>query len=871
MIRKSFLFFGIVAICFQMNGQLSKHLAPINSEFLEYQYNLNLHKKSAQANELFNTGYIPPFVRLPESYTSTPTDENLVKSAKLLAVPTSYDLRSLGKVTSVKYQGSGNFGGNCWSFASIASIESRWMVSNYGTYDLSEQNMASCHKFEWAYGDGGNEYLTMAYLSRLDGPVLEADVPYNTSDHVCKTDFAPVSYVPEVRWVYNNPVYTKRIIMDYGAVTTNIYWNEKYYNASNFTYYSNDIASPNHQVTIVGWDDNITTVKGNGAWIAKNSWNTTWGDQGYFYIAYSDNKILNPIAYYPTRWDKSEVDNLYRYDDLGVVTFFGYSKDYAYSLSKYIPVEAQYIKKVGTFLPRTGSIVEVEIYDNFINDSLKSLLVSYTSDPVKCPGFYAFDIPVAITDTFYVKVKYITPGFDKPIPVEVKVDGYSNPTIEPSGEQWVSKDGADWQGLGSDIKNWEANLVVHVYTENSLAPKANFTSNKFEVCQGSTVEFTNKSVGNITTYQWNFGAGALPATATGAGPHSVIYSAGATVGLRNVTLTITGPDGTDVMEKELKVVDQLTALVAAPNYLKIKDTATITAIGDADSYKWSPSIGLSSTTNKVTYFHSTVPGKYKFTVSMTQDNCTGSGAVDIDLRTPPINDEPCDAIELQYGDNGPFTNEDATVDFNEPMPVDTNCYDPLTWCDEGGLQNSVWFKVTGPAGGKLTLVTSDLDTQIALYKSATCDNIKMEDLIAANDDYQTEAPYAAALELAPVVAGNTYWVQIDGSGGGVSGPFHILMSEWSVNVPGSYTLGSSLSVFPNPGIGLMNVLYSSSFNEDYKINVYDISGKLLLSQKFNKTVGDSEHTLDLIKFKSGIYFINANGKYTNQIVKYIIK
>jgi PKD repeat protein len=67
---------------------------------------------------------------------------------------------------------------------------------------------------------------------------------------------------------------------------------------------------------------------------------------------------------------------------------------------------------------------------------------------------------------------------------------------------------------------------------------ANFEGDPTEICIGSSVVFTNISTGTSgsTSYSWNFGAGASPATANTAGPHTVTYN---TAGTKTVTLTIT--------------------------------------------------------------------------------------------------------------------------------------------------------------------------------------------------------------------------------------------------------------------------------------------------------------------------------------------
>ena len=75
-----------------------------------------------------------------------------------------------------------------------------------------------------------------------------------------------------------------------------------------------------------------------------------------------------------------------------------------------------------------------------------------------------------------------------------------------------------------------------------------------EVCAGSTIQFQSLStgVGLLTTYTWNFGAGAVPATASGAGPHNVLYPSA--VGTVNVNLAVDNQNGQPTDATSLTVV-----------------------------------------------------------------------------------------------------------------------------------------------------------------------------------------------------------------------------------------------------------------------------------------------------------------------------
>jgi PKD repeat protein len=80
--------------------------------------------------------------------------------------------------------------------------------------------------------------------------------------------------------------------------------------------------------------------------------------------------------------------------------------------------------------------------------------------------------------------------------------------------------------------------------EGTVPPTADFSASTVSSCTGNQVVFTDASDHLIggETYAWNFGAGASPATAATAGPHTVSYS---TAGQKTITLQVTNANGTD--------------------------------------------------------------------------------------------------------------------------------------------------------------------------------------------------------------------------------------------------------------------------------------------------------------------------------------
>jgi hypothetical protein len=84
-------------------------------------------------------------------------------------------------------------------------------------------------------------------------------------------------------------------------------------------------------------------------------------------------------------------------------------------------------------------------------------------------------------------------------------------------------------------------ILKHYEAAFNLPPVADFSISDSGMTQIYTDTSTDpQGISNIVTRSWNFGSGATPATATGVGPHTVVY---ATEGQRSVSLTVTDAGG----------------------------------------------------------------------------------------------------------------------------------------------------------------------------------------------------------------------------------------------------------------------------------------------------------------------------------------
>jgi hypothetical protein len=147
---------------------------------------------------------------------------------------------------------------------------------------------------------------------------------------------------------------------------------------------------------------------------------------------------------------------------------------------------------------------------------------------------------------------------------------------------------------------------------------------------------------------------------------------------------------------------------------------------------------------------------------------------------PPENDNWAKAIDLgsiTYLNEARTSGNSnlATMEPGEPRP-----HDPARDCGILGVSNSVWYKVTPTyelrhrPQGKIQLSTegSSFDTALALYEGSSLTSLRQ---VACSND--NSGPGWTDRQSAEVNSGQSYYIQLLGTGGARSGSFRLKASQ----------------------------------------------------------------------------------------------
>lgn len=233
-----------------------------------------------------------------------PTDQELEQNEREISIanvqargmmevgaPAALDWRNNGGDWTTPIKDQKNCG-SCVAFGTAATVEARINIACRNPaldVDLSEAHLFYCGCGNCC-GTGWNFAPALDYCKN-NGIGKEADFPYTPGNQPCKA-ISPYLKIDAWRPLLSM-VDRKAAISEKGPVLAGmaVYSDFFAYQSGVYRRTSDDLRGY-HAVCVVGYSDP------ERCWLVKNSWNTTWGDSGWFRIGYGECDIDIRFPFY---------------------------------------------------------------------------------------------------------------------------------------------------------------------------------------------------------------------------------------------------------------------------------------------------------------------------------------------------------------------------------------------------------------------------------------------------------------------------------------------------------------------------------------------------------------------------------------------
>ena len=274
-----------------------------NNLYYIYRENLKQHSFTLSINEFadltseefFNTSTnASHYERFLRSSTTTFNDDDLIPhnvasdaaaaTASDPPLPIAVDWTTYGAVTPVKNQAKC---GSCWSFSTTGAVEGLHAIKANDLVSLSEQQLVDCST---SYGNqgcnGGMPIWGYEYLINEGGSCSEQSYPYTATQNSKCNWCNPVAKISGYVNVTRYSGHELKAALVKQPVSVIIQADQRI-----FQFYSSGVITYNcgsaldHAVLAVGYGVN---QYGQEYFKIKNSWGTSWGDEGYVYFGADD-------------------------------------------------------------------------------------------------------------------------------------------------------------------------------------------------------------------------------------------------------------------------------------------------------------------------------------------------------------------------------------------------------------------------------------------------------------------------------------------------------------------------------------------------------------------------------------------------------
>jgi len=363
----------------------------------------------------------------------------------------------------------------------------------------------------------------------------------------------------------------------------------------------------------------------------RNSWGSGWCDGGYGWISYHDPTIGKANAQFIGS-DVNNYSGIYQYDPAGTSSSLGYNASSMWGGNVFTATEDANLTAVGFYTNDLSAAYNVRIYNNPTTGPVGATILSQKSGTIPMSGYHTIplDTPVRLStgDIFSIVLNLVNPSYGYPLAIE-------NPATGPVGNNWTANPGEGYYGSNgitwADIVSWRPNVSICIkgYTDQITSPPvANFTAHPTSGAAPLTVQFTDTSTGDPTSWIWQFGDG------SGLNAQNPLYTY-AYGGNYTVNLTVANEGGSDT--KSVLDYIQVTGPVPVPPVASFTSNVTtgqvplpvqFTDTSGADPIWWLWEFGdgaNSSVQNPVHVY--TLPGSY--TVNLTASNPAGCNLTSI--------------------------------------------------------------------------------------------------------------------------------------------------------------------------------------------------------------------------------------------------
>lgn len=222
-------------------------------------YKMGINQFTAFTDEEFKIIFLSP-----RDYS----DEAILTEQTFTPMNQDIDWTTKGAVSKVKNQGNC---GSCWAFSAVATLEAFSLMKGTSV-DLSEQQLVDCSgKYGNEGCNGGFNYKGLAYV-KDSGIASTSQYPYTAKNQACKITGGSfkITNVQNVKGCANlqNAIISRPLGVSVDATNWSKYASGVFNNCK---------TSLDHDVLLVG-------VVGDN-WKIKNSWGTSWGENGFIRLA----------------------------------------------------------------------------------------------------------------------------------------------------------------------------------------------------------------------------------------------------------------------------------------------------------------------------------------------------------------------------------------------------------------------------------------------------------------------------------------------------------------------------------------------------------------------------------------------------------